>query len=504
MPFFADPVLGNVAVPPEATPEDVEQALMPLRQQAQQRSIAMQGVSMFGRGIADVLAPSTQPKPVSPVAAMAMGANYQPFRQGQMQQQVAAQQQAQSQERNTLAERQMLMQATAAEKDRQAQLQYQTLQLNNQEKARKIQEKQLTLAEQAQNNDNAKQAREAKKALEPQYERDSTLGGVWVANPDGGAPVFQPDTEAQKMIAARQAAYRGGGGGGGGKAVGGQTGMVWNSKLGQYGTVKDGVWTPLGIAGGQADPNAADRAKLESEIFLYLVKEEGVPETEAAQRARAGALAMRPMPADPNAPPSPPAPVQDVYPQAYQILKELAAAGDPNAVARLSDMEARLADGRARIVGGQPAQAPGAPQPAAQPVSEVPAPEVPPPPKYPLSPKVVVSERPRTMAPVSFGGIRDTLRGKPQQPQPMTEAEFRAREANAGQPWAVQGGWRPVSDPNDLGRAGVDPNVPVAPAPVPVPAPANWPEGVPLPGTVVDGYEIVVGADGRPAKRKVQ
>ena len=138
MYMFQDPLLGAISAPDDATADEINMAVLPMRQQ----TMMMQGLGGLGRMVATTFAPEPYTvKPVSGVAAMAMGQDYGRFRERQLQHQGQMQQAQQSQQRNELLERHQLMQATQMEKDRQARLNYESLRMRNDEKERAFQEK---------------------------------------------------------------------------------------------------------------------------------------------------------------------------------------------------------------------------------------------------------------------------------------------------------------------------------------------------------------------------
>lgn len=137
MGSFFDAILGTTVHAPDGTEGDAAAALTPYHEEVRRRDLMVRGLSGIGQAV--IPPPSYDRVQVSPAAAMAMGPQgLQHTYARDMEREGMFNQRQQAGERNRLAERQMLMQATQAEKDRQAQLQYQTLQFRNSEKDRKL------------------------------------------------------------------------------------------------------------------------------------------------------------------------------------------------------------------------------------------------------------------------------------------------------------------------------------------------------------------------------
>lgn len=217
MAFFQDPVLGGVSAPDDATPEELESALAPVRQQAQQRSMLMQGVGSLGRMVGDTFSNTPRPYVPSVAAAIGMGANYQAFNKGQQEntnREIAVQQQRvenrQAKQSMSLVERQQLQQAQQQAAEQADRLSYQKQVLKNQEDDHDIAERRATL-------DEKRAVQDAERLKRPDV-RVTNDGYIIRTNPDGTVETTVDQTIRNGLLAdeARQAARHGGGGGSGG------------------------------------------------------------------------------------------------------------------------------------------------------------------------------------------------------------------------------------------------------------------------------------------------
>lgn len=358
MASFFDAVLGTTVHAPDGTEREAMAALTPYHEEVRRRDMMVRGLSGIGQAV--VPPPSYDRVRISPAAAMAMGPQgvQQMYARDAVREDSFNQRQTEA-ARMSLAERTKLMEATEREKDRSAQLAYQKMTLDNQDKERALRERQLALAEQSQNNENARAEQAKLDAQKPKVAVQEQLGGYTVTNPDGTV-TFNAIPEMQEMIRARQAAYRGGGGGSAPTLLGvDNTGAKIYAHGGRtYAVLPDG-----NMEFRDATPNERN-AQLVYERNEY---GEATGNVHVVRTAPDGSQYLELLPkGPPNAPPAAPTPVQNVYPQAYQTVRELAASGDPTAVARLQDLDARLADGRARIIGAPQPQEPLPSAPAAQ------------------------------------------------------------------------------------------------------------------------------------------
>ncbi len=243
-----DPLLGAVTAPEDATPEEINAALTPMRQQAQSRQMMMQGLGALGRTVATAFSPAQEYPQVSPVAAMAMGPNYQSFREGQIAAIDRRQQAEQFAQRNALAEQQLQQQhrmqtqeLLQREQDNAARLRLQKMMHDNRLEA----QRQRDQAAQERAEQAAREKAEAAERKERQGTLRSTPGG-------GTAHMMWDDATgsyiANEIIPGRQPVGRGGGGGGESGKVIGRTSDGYEIRQlpgGKMGRFQDGVF--LGI-----------------------------------------------------------------------------------------------------------------------------------------------------------------------------------------------------------------------------------------------------------------
>lgn len=201
MAFLVDKMLGGIQVPDDATPDDIEGALAPIRQQRAGEALRQNALSGLGGAIQEITRPPIQQFPkVSGRAAIAMGPNYQSFREGQLgqfAQQTAARQ---TEDRNMLAERQNRMQMIQQEKDRAQQLSFLSAKLSNDDKDRKLREKE---AQRIAERDEA--IRKDQVAKEKRGEFDPRTGLVTYPDPVTGALVSRVDPVAAARLAEQAA-----------------------------------------------------------------------------------------------------------------------------------------------------------------------------------------------------------------------------------------------------------------------------------------------------------
>lgn len=183
--LFNDPIFGGITAPDDATPEEIEAAMGPARQQAVRQRQLTQGLGSLGQAVQSAFAPTPQLFPsVSGTAAMAMGPNWNQFNEGWQAAQKRIQDDQQAKDKNRLQERYMVAQATESEKDRQATLNYQMMRQRNDDREAKLRERQIQLQEQ-QNN-------------KPDVNVDFNSGAISRVFPDG-----RVETQVDPGLAAR-------------------------------------------------------------------------------------------------------------------------------------------------------------------------------------------------------------------------------------------------------------------------------------------------------------
>lgn len=127
-----DPDLGVIQVPAGMDPGAFAAATAGARAEAQRKRQMQANMGTLGQIVAPLMEGPTQVYPqAAPVAAMAMGPNYQSFRQGQQQQIAAVAARKAEQERNALLEKQELARLQEREKDRRQRLQVEMMRIKN-------------------------------------------------------------------------------------------------------------------------------------------------------------------------------------------------------------------------------------------------------------------------------------------------------------------------------------------------------------------------------------
>lgn len=248
---FKDTLLNNVYEFPDGTPpEVVRQAVAPIHEQHfnnLRRQQTMAGLSGLGQALQNSLQTEQRSPSINPVAAMAMGPNYQSAREAQIQdmrsqqekrmfeQQQAYRQQAMTAQQR-LQQQQMLQQQMEREKDRKLQLDYHQAMMDNREREYKLQERQITFNEEQARKRAQKEAEEAAKPI--------ISSGQYITIDENNIPHAAPIP-----------GYTGRGSGNGG-GRGSNDKLVWNAQEGRFGTVDEtGTWTPLKKAGESTLPS---------------------------------------------------------------------------------------------------------------------------------------------------------------------------------------------------------------------------------------------------------
>jgi hypothetical protein len=211
---FFDQLLNNTyEFPDDATPEAIRQVVTPLHEQhfqKQKQQQLVEGMSGLGQAIFSATQREQRSPVVSPVAAMAMGPNYQSHRESQLQdirnQQQQRQFDASQQQRQHMAtaqqrmqERQMVAQQMEQEKDRSQQLHLETQRQKNRQEEMRLQQQ-------------AQKEMEEWKRQQPQY--DPSRGVQYKIDPNTGNYVTSVIDQGVYDDAIRPPQYGRGGGGG--------------------------------------------------------------------------------------------------------------------------------------------------------------------------------------------------------------------------------------------------------------------------------------------------
>lgn len=132
MQMVDDPDLGVIQVPAGMDPGAFAAATAGARAEAQRKRQMQANMGTLGQIVAPLMEGPTQVYPqAAPVAAMAMGPNYQSFRQGLQQQIAAVAARKAEQERNALVEKQELARLQEQEKARRQRLQVEMMRMKN-------------------------------------------------------------------------------------------------------------------------------------------------------------------------------------------------------------------------------------------------------------------------------------------------------------------------------------------------------------------------------------
>lgn len=206
MQIVDDPDLGTIQVPAGMDPGAFAAATAGARAEAQRKRQMQANMGTLGQIVAPLMEGPTQVYPqAAPVAAMAMGPNYQSFRQGQQQQIAAVAARKAEQERNALVEKQELARLQEQEKDRRQRLQVEMMRMKNDkdESAIRQQFERSKMEQERMMADASREDSERDRLAKEQLTRDQMAS-------------------REKMAGMRAASRGGGGGGGGGDGVDGK------------------------------------------------------------------------------------------------------------------------------------------------------------------------------------------------------------------------------------------------------------------------------------------
>ena len=199
MQMVDDPDLGVIQVPAGMDPGAFAAATAGARAEAQRKKQMQAIMGTLGQIVAPLMEGPTQVYPqAAPVAAMAMGPNYQSFRQGQQQQIAAVAARKAEQERNALVEKQELARLQEQEKDRRQRLQVEMMRMKN--------DKDESAIRQQFERSKMEQERMMADASREDAERDRL----------GREQLTRDQMASREKVAGMRAAARGGGGGGDG------------------------------------------------------------------------------------------------------------------------------------------------------------------------------------------------------------------------------------------------------------------------------------------------
>lgn len=199
MQMVDDPDLGVIQVPAGMDPGAFAAATAGARAEAQRKKQMQANMGTLGQIVAPLMEGPTQVYPqAAPVAAMAMGPNYQSFRQGQQQQIAAVAARKAEQERNALVEKQELARLQEQEKDRRQRLQVEMMRMKN--------DKDESAIRQQFERSKMEQERKMADASREDAERDRL----------GREQLTRDQMASREKVAGMRAAARGGGGGGDG------------------------------------------------------------------------------------------------------------------------------------------------------------------------------------------------------------------------------------------------------------------------------------------------
>ena len=199
MQMVDDPDLGVIQVPAGMDPGAFAAATAGARAEAQRKKQMQAIMGTLGQIVAPLMEGPTQVYPqAAPVAAMAMGPNYQSFRQGQQQQIAAVAARKAERERNALVEKQELARLQEQEKDRRQRLQVEMMRMKN--------DKDESTIRQQFERSKMEQERMMADASREDAERDRL----------GREQLTRDQMASREKVAGMRAAARGGGGGGDG------------------------------------------------------------------------------------------------------------------------------------------------------------------------------------------------------------------------------------------------------------------------------------------------